>query len=111
MFVTEVADSFTSDVTIEFLKALQTEFGDHLHVILDNATYFASNHVTEFIDQSAIEVTYLPTGSPDMNPVEECWRQLKHQLGNRFFASIDKLRPAIHSAIDRIDPPQIRNYF
>lgn len=109
-FVTEVADSFTSDVTIQFLRALQDEFGEYIHVILDNATYFASNQVSDFIDESSIQVTYLPTGSPDMNPVEECWRQLKQQLGNRFFGSIDALRPAIHTAIKQIEPPSIRNY-
>lgn len=36
-FFAEVTDSFTSAVTIRFLKALQEEFGDHLHVVLDNA--------------------------------------------------------------------------
>lgn len=109
-FITEVADTFTSDVTIQFFQALQNEFGEHIHVILDNATYFASNQVSDFIDDSSVRVTYLPTGSPDMNPVEECWRQLKHRLGNRFFDSLDALRPAIHSAIDQIDAPNIRDY-
>ena len=109
-FVTEVADSFKSDVTIKFLKALQTKFGEQLHIILDNATYFTSKKVQEFIDESALKVTYLPTGSPDMNPVEECWRQLKRRLGNRFFASIEELRPAIWSAIDSITVPTVGDY-
>lgn len=110
LFVTEVADSFKSDVTIEFLKALQTQFGQQLHIILDNATYFTSQKVQQFIDESALKVTYLPTGSPDMNPVEECWRQLKRRLGNRFFESLDELRPAIWTAIDSIAVPNVSDY-
>lgn len=109
-FVTEVADSFTSDVTVRFLQALQAEFGDHLHVILDNATYFASNHVEEFVKETAIQLTFLPTGSPDMNPVEECWRQLKRALGNRYFGTMEELRPAVWDAIKEINAPEIIGY-
>ena len=36
-FFAKVAESFTADVTIQFLQALQTEFGDHIHIVLDNA--------------------------------------------------------------------------
>lgn len=109
-FATEVADRFTSEVTIRFLRALQAEFGEHIHVILDNASYFSSRKVEEFVAETAIEVTYLPPGSPDLNPVEECWRQLKRALGNRFFGSVDELRPAILAALDEVAPPQIRGY-
>lgn len=108
--MTEVADTFKSAVTIEFLKALQTKFGKQLHIVLDNATYFTSQNVQQFIDESALKVTYLPTGSPDLNPVEECWRQLKRRLGNRFFESNEELRPAIWTAIDSISIPNVRDY-
>lgn len=67
-FFTEVADSFNSDVTIRLLQALQYKFGEKIHVILDNTTYFPSNNVAEFVNDSAIKLTHLPTGSPDMNP-------------------------------------------
>jgi transposase len=105
-----VADSFTSDVTIRFLKALQAKFSEYVHVILDNATYFASNKVAEFVEDSSVKVTYLPTGSPDMNPVEECWRQFSQLLGNRFFGDIDELRSAVWPALDSISPPNIYGY-
>ena len=104
-FFTSVADSFTSDVTIRFLKALQAEFGESVHVVLDNATYFASNKVAEFVEDSSLKVTYLPTGSPDMNPVEECWRQFSQFLGNRFFGEVAELRSAVWPALESISPP------
>lgn len=109
-FFTPVADSFTSDVTIRFLKALQDEFGEFIHVILDNATYFSSNKVAEFVAESAIELTFLPTGSPDMNPVEECWRQFSRALGNRFFDSLAELRTAVWPALESISVPNIYDY-
>lgn len=109
-FFTEVADSFTSEVTVRFLQALQDEFGDHIHIILDNATYFASNHVEEFVEDTAIQLTFLPAGSPDMNPVEECWWQFKRALGNRYFSDITELRSAVWDAIDKTNPPEITDY-
>jgi hypothetical protein len=61
-FFAPVADSFTSDVTIRFLKALQAQFGEFVHIVLDNATYFTSNKVADFVEDSSLKVTYLPTG-------------------------------------------------
>lgn len=110
-FATEVNDRFTSDVTIRFLRALQDEFGEKIHVLLDNASYFKSKQVRKFVEETEIEVTYFPRGSPDLNPVEECWRQLKRALGNRFYGSVEELRPAVNDAIDQINPPKITDYF
>lgn len=110
-FLSEVQSRFASDVTVYSLQALQGEFGDHLHVVLDIAMYFASNQVAEFIDESQLKVTYLPLGSPDLNPVEECWRQFKRALGNRFFQSIDTRCIESLAALDAVSPPDIIDYF
>jgi len=64
-FATEVVDRFTSDVMIRFLRALQDEFGEKIHVLLDNASYFKSQQVHDFLEETQIEVTYFPRGSPD----------------------------------------------
>lgn len=107
----EVNGRFTSDVTVHYLQALQDELGDHLHVVLDNATYFASNQVAEFVENSALKITFLPAGSPDLNPVEECWRQFKRALGNRFFQSIEELRAEAFAALADVSPPKLIDYF
>jgi hypothetical protein len=109
-FFAPVEDSFISEVIIRFLKALQDEFGEYIHVILDNASYFASNQVAEFVDESQLTVTYFPTGSPDLNPGEECWRQFSHSLGNRFFGSLSELRSAVWPALEAVTPPEIYYY-
>lgn len=65
-------DSFKSEVTIAYLRALQEEFGRYIHPVVDNATYFASNKIYEIIADSKMTVSHLTTGSPDINPFEEC---------------------------------------
>ena len=63
-----------------------------------------------FVGDEPIELVYLPTGSPDLNPTEEYWRQLKLALGNRYFATCGEIRSVIWPALETIDPPGIYQY-
>ncbi len=42
-------ESFNSDTTIRLLNALQTEFGEKIYVVLDNASYFTANAVQDLV--------------------------------------------------------------
>jgi transposase len=106
----ECTGSFTKEVTIQFLQALQARFREELVVVLDKGTYFTANKVTEFMEETEIELLYLPTGMAKLNPTEECWRQLRSALGNRYFDSLDELRTGIRSALETINPPGIYQY-
>jgi hypothetical protein len=103
-------ENFNSDTTIRLLDALQTEFGEKICVILDNASYFTANKVQEFVEDTPIELCYLPRGSPELNPTEECWRKLNQALGNRLFETLDKLQEAALSALEDLEPPEISTY-
>jgi hypothetical protein len=102
--------NFTAEVTIHLLQALQQEFGEKIAVVLDNASYFTANAVTDFAEETPVELIYLPRGSPELNPVEECWRQFKQFLGNRSFEELSQLRATIPAALDAINPPNPHNY-
>ena len=108
--VLECGGSFTGEVTIRFLKHLQTAFGEKLVVLLDQATYFTAEAVKDFAADEPIELVYFPTGSPDLNPTEEYWRRLKQALGNRYFATPGEIRSAVWSALDSIEPPGVYQY-
>ena len=99
--------NFNSDTTVRLLDALQTEFGEKICVVLDNASYFTANAVQEFVEGTPIELCYLPRGSPELNPVEECWKKLNQALGNRLFDTLDDLCDA---ALDSINPPNLLTY-
>jgi transposase len=97
-------------VTIHFLRSLQEEFDEDLIVVLDNAPYFASKKVRKFAEGDGIDLCFLPHYSPQMNPVEECWRQLNHQFKNRLFDDIDHLHRAIQEVLRVGNPPSMFNY-
>ena len=103
-------ENFNSNTTIRLLDALQTEFGEKICVVLDNASYFTANAVQEFVENTPIELCYLPRGSPELNPAEECWKKLYQALGNRLFDTLDELRDAALSALDSINPPSLFTY-
>ena len=109
-FFLPCAVNFNSDTTIRLLDALRTEFGEKLCVVLDNASYFTAKAVKNFVAETPIELCYLPRGSPELNPTEQCWRYLNQSLGNRLFQSLDELQEAALAALDRFEAPNILTY-
>jgi len=109
-FFLPCAENFNCDTTIRLLDALQTEFGEKICVVLDNASYFTANAVGEFVEDTPIELCYIPRGSALVNPAEECWRQLDQELGNRLFNTLNELRDAALSALNRINVPNVFTY-
>jgi len=103
-------ENFTAEITTRLLEALQTRFGEKICVVLDNASYFQANAVHEYAEGTPIELCYFPRGSPELNPAEECWRQLHQRLGNRLFDTLDQLQAAVLDTLDSIEPPDIFTY-
>ncbi|MDS0297120.1 IS630 family transposase [Halogeometricum luteum] len=106
---------FTEYVTAEhakhFILAVCEEFEDDLIVVLDGAPYFQASAVTDLAARDDLAFVTLPSYSPELNPVEECWRQLQKALSNRFFDSLDELTTAIDTALDKLSVPKVSNYF
>ena len=92
-------------MTIRFIEYLQAEFGEKLVVLLDTA-----RAVKDFTGDEPIDLVYFPTGSPDLNPTEEDWRQLKLALGNRYFGSCAEIRSAVWTTLESISSPSIYQY-
>ena len=49
-------------------------------VILDNARFHKGGQIIELIEDAGCEVVYLPAYSPDFNPIEHYWAQVKKSL-------------------------------
>jgi transposase len=106
---------FTEYVTAEhakhFILALCKELEDDLIVVLDGAPYFQASAVTDLAAHDDLAFVTFPAYSPELNPVEEWWRQLQAALSNRFFDSLDELTTAIDTALDQLSVPNMSNYF
>lgn len=49
-------------------------------VILDNASFHKSKKLQEYIEAADCQLLYLPPYSPDLNPIENFWANLKRMI-------------------------------
>jgi len=88
-----------SEYFIPYLKELITRFGKML-LYLDRASWHkTSKTVKDFLEthKDKIIVIWFPPGWPELNPVEECWRQGKNDddLGAKFYSKFAEFKKAI----------------
>lgn len=77
--------------------------------MLDGASYFRASTVQGLADRDDVEFRTRPSYSPELNPVEECWRQLEASLSDRYFDSLPALTTAI-DALDQLSIAEMSNY-
>ena len=85
----QVADALNSDNFIDFLKSL-LEIYPKFALVLDNASCHKSAKVNEFVEFAGgnIVLIFLPTYTPQLNPIEIQWRELKRLLVGQCFESL-----------------------
>ena len=62
---------------------------------MDNLSAHKVDGVRQLIEAARAEIRYLPPYSPDFNPIEMCWAQLKQQLRKIKARSVDTLEAAV----------------
>ena len=76
----------------------------------DNASSHTAYITKGTLHQMAIRLLWWPSNSPDLNPIENVWRLLKHRVQRRFPKSKDELRAIIQEEWDKITVQDIRKY-
>jgi transposase len=56
---------------------LPTIKNKNMTIILDNASFHKGEDIKELIENSGNKIKYLPPYSPDFNPIEKKWSQIK----------------------------------
>ncbi len=110
-FFSRFEEYVTAEHAKQFILSLCKEFEDDLIVVLDGAPYFQVSTVTNLAARVDLASVTLPTYSPELNPVEKCWRPLQASLSSCFFDLLDELTTAIDTALDQLGIPEVSNYF
>jgi transposase len=90
-------DTINADSTIALLKRLDklTLLATCIYVICDNARYYRSKAVQEYLKTSRIKLVFLPPYAPNLNLIERLWKFFKKKiLYNRYFESFEKFKLA-----------------
>jgi transposase len=105
-----IFDGFDSRTFIFFLSWLinETPIEKKMVIILDNATSHKSAKVKEFAAEHSdrLQLVFLPPYSPDLNPIERVWKDLRYQVThNVYFKNWRGLQSAIIGYLKRWAEP------
>ena len=80
-------------------------------VIMDNLPAHKVRGVREAIEGAGAKLRYLPSYSPDLNPIEMAFSKLKANLPAAAERTLDGLWEAVANALDCFKPKECQNYF
>jgi transposase len=98
----------------DFLLQVLNATSSHLILIQDGATYHTSKSTRAFFDahQDRLTVFQLPSYSPDYNPIEFLWKNMKRRAShNRYFPKFADLISSVEEALAYFvgQPGEIKN--
>lgn len=111
-----IDDAFNADKLIEFLKALIKDAGKKVFLIVDNLRVHHAKLVKAWLldHQDEIEMFYLPSYSPELNPEERLNADLKQAIGRKVpVRTKAKLREATNEHMTQLaqSPDGIKSFF
>ncbi|MDR4506735.1 MAG: IS630 family transposase [Candidatus Brocadiaceae bacterium] len=98
--VVDYGDSVNAQSTISLLKKIESKHSEAevIYTICDNAKYYRSKKVKEYLKGSKVKIVYLPPYSPNLNLIERLWKYFhKIVLYNKYYATFDEFKKACKS--------------
>jgi transposase len=80
-------------------------------LVLDNLSAHKTPAVRAALDRAGISYRYLPSYSPDFNPMEPCWAKLKAHFRACAARSVEALEAELPSALRTITPGHAQGWF
>lgn len=91
-WVVDLPQSVNAQSTITLFKKMELIYTSSrkIYVIADNARYYRSKLVSEYLAGSKIELIFLPAYSPNLNLIERFWKFFKKKvLNNRYYETYE----------------------
>ncbi|WP_310589108.1 IS630 family transposase [Runella aurantiaca] len=105
LYISGQDKAYDSEGVINFLEYLCRRYrSKNLLVIWDGATIHRSLAIKNFLayKKGRVHLVTLPGYSPELNPVELLWSQLKRDFKNRVFVSLKDLAEVLTEKIEEI---------
>lgn len=102
LFFQGSTERFTAARYCAFLTTILAQTTQPIIVVHDGARYHTAAETTAFVARHADRLTVhaLPTYSPDYNPIEHLWRNVKRsKTHNRYFPTFDSLVQAVEAGL------------
>lgn len=85
----EIVEKYFKEYLVKELKSGQI-------VVLDNASYHKRKGIQKAVEEVGCKLLFLPAYSPDFNPIEQLWSQLKRLIKK----SMRQVQKSVNAAID-----------
>lgn len=107
-----IPDTVNKNVFLVFLETtLLPTLPKGSVIVLDNWTVHHGEEVSDLARAYGCELLYLPTYSPDFNPIEHLFAKVKAFVKRLRPDSVDKLIQAFCEAVKTVTPDHTRNVF
>ena len=80
-------------------------------VVMDNLGAHRPKRTRKLIEQRGCELIYLPSYSPDLNPIEEALSKIKHILRKIAARTKESLIETIGCALAAVSAREVRGFF
>jgi transposase len=80
-------------------------------VVMDNLSAHTGETICQLIEARGARLVFLPPYSPDFNPIELCWSQVKAALQKAKARTFEALLEALAQALRSISLTDIQNWF
>jgi transposase len=105
-------DRLTSAGYCAFLEQVLTQTDKPIVLVQDGARYHTSQEVQRWLGVQAgrLQVYQLPSYSPDYNPIEHLWREVKAGTHNASFPTFEALMARVEERLGTLhtDPARVR---
>ena len=100
----EVFETYVEQMLAPTLRPAQV-------VVMDNLTAHKGERIRELIEQRRCELLYLPTYSPEFNPIEEAFSKIKALVRKAKARTREALLEAIGRGISMVTAEDSRAFF
>ena len=80
-------------------------------VVMDNLGAHKAERVRNALEEAKIAYRYLPSYSPDLNPIEPCWSELKSGLRAKAARTLEALEAELGPALAMITAQDAQGWF
>ena len=109
---TVVDGAVNGDVFEDFVEQVRVpELRPGDVVVMDNLLSPKRQRMRALIENASARLVFLPTSSPDLNPIEMIFAKLKHLIRSVAWRTRDTLWKAMQSVLDQVTPSDATNCF
>ena len=107
---TKLSQKINRKKFLAFIKRLNKHH-KKLCIIVDNAKWHLTKEELKFIKQTEIKFIRLPPYSPELNPIEQYWKNIKQHLATRIYYDKKQLIKELQKALrNNIFIPETSDY-